>query len=129
MTHLTGAALDDAVADIVNQFVTVGKHTWDPRDGALPPRLRRFARDVLVRFDFGAVGPRLVPGPWGGMRMAIVETMQYLGKNDATRPMQAILERIYDVLPKYADPRTGDVVPRCWTSRGARATTSSQPDR
>ena len=106
MTHLTGAALDDAVADIVNQFVTVGKHTWDPATGLY----RHAYDDSREMFWCDSISGQSAHA-WcrarGWYAMAIVETMQYLGKSDATRPMQAILERIYDVLPKYADPRTG----------------------
>ena len=39
--------------------------------------------------------------------MAIVETLQYLGVNDTTRPMIDILNYICEVLPEYADPATG----------------------
>lgn len=106
MTHLTGAALDDAVADIVNQFVTVGKHTWDPATG-LYRHAYDDSREMFWCDSISGQSAHAWCRAMGWYAMAIVETMQYLGKNDATRPMQAILERIYDVLPKYADPRTG----------------------
>lgn len=106
MTHLTGAALDDAVADIVNQFVTVGKHTWDPATG-LYRHAYDDSREMFWCDSISGQSAHAWCRAMGWYAMAIVETMQYLGKSDATRPMQAILERIYDVLPKYADPRTG----------------------
>nr|WP_122121373.1 glycoside hydrolase family 88 protein [Alistipes megaguti] len=106
MTHLTGAALDDAVADIVNQFVTVGKHTWDPATG-LYRHAYDDSREMFWCDSISGQSAHAWCRAMGWYAMAIVETMQYLGKNDATRPMQAILERIYDVLPKYADPQTG----------------------
>ena len=106
MTHLTGAALDDAVADIVNQFVTVGKHMWDPATG-LYRHAYDDSREMFWCDSISGQSAHAWCRAMGWYAMAIVETMQYLGKNDATRPMQAILERIYDVLPKYADPRTG----------------------
>ena len=106
MTHLTGAALDDAVADIVNQFVTVGKHTWDSATG-LYRHAYDDSREMFWCDSISGQSAHAWCRAMGWYAMAIVETMQYLGKNDATRPMQAILERIYDVLPKYADPRTG----------------------
>ena len=106
MKNLTGAALDDAVSDIVNQFVVVGKHTWDPATG-----LYRHAYDDSREMFWCDSSTGQSAHAWcramGWYAMAIVETMQYLGKTDATRPMLAILERIYDVLPKYADPETG----------------------
>lgn len=106
MTHLTGAALDDAVADIVNQFVTVGKHTWDPATG-LYRHAYDDSREMFWCDSISGQSAHAWCRAMGWYAMAIVETMQYLGKSDATRPMQAILERIYDVLPKYADPQTG----------------------
>lgn len=106
MTHLTGAALDDAVADIVNQFVTVGKHTWDLATG-LYRHAYDDSREMFWCDSISGQSAHAWCRAMGWYAMAIVETMQYLGKSDATRPMQAILERIYDVLPKYADPRTG----------------------
>ena len=106
MMHLTGAALDDAVADIVNQFVTVGKHTWDPATG-LYRHAYDDSREMFWCDSISGQSAHAWCRAMGWYAMAIVETMQYLGKSDATRPMQAILERIYDVLPKYADPRTG----------------------
>lgn len=106
MTHLTGAALDDAVADIVNQFVTVGKHTWDPETG-LYRHAYDDSREMFWCDSITGQSAHAWCRAMGWYAMAIVETMQYLGKSDATRPMQAILERIYDVLPKYADPQTG----------------------
>lgn len=106
MTHLTGAALDDAVADIVNQFVTVGKHTWDPETG-LYRHAYDDSREMFWCDSITGQSAHAWCRAMGWYAMAIVETMQYLGKTDATRPMQAILERIYDVLPKYADPQTG----------------------
>lgn len=106
MTHLTGAALDDAVADIVNQFVTVGKHTWDPATG-LYRHAYDDSREMFWCDSITGQSAHAWCRAMGWYAMAIVETMQYLGKTDATRPMQAILERIYDVLPKYADPQTG----------------------
>lgn len=106
MTHLTGAALDDAVADIVNQFVTVGKHTWDPATG-LYRHAYDDSREMFWCDSITGQSAHAWCRAMGWYAMAIVETMQYLGKSDATRPMQAILERIYDVLPKYADPQTG----------------------
>ena len=106
MTHLTGAALDDAVADIVNQFVTVGKHTWDPETG-LYRHAYDDSREMFWCDSITGQSAHAWCRAMGWYAMAIVETMQYLGKSDATRSMQAILERIYDVLPKYADPQTG----------------------
>ena len=106
MTHLTGAALDDAVADIVNQFVTVGKHTWDPATG-LYRHAYDDSREMFWCDSISGQSAHAWCRAMGWYAMAIVETMQYLGKSDATRPMQAILERIYDVLPEYADPQTG----------------------
>ena len=43
----------------------------------------------------------------GWYAMAIVETLQYLGVDNSTQPMVEILNHIYTVLPKYADPATG----------------------
>lgn len=106
MQNLTGVVLDEAIADIVNQFVTVGRHTWDPAT-----ELYRHAyddsREMFWCDSISGQSAHAWCRAMGWYAMAIVETLQYLGKTDATRPMIAILDRIYAALPRYADPQTG----------------------
>lgn len=103
---LTGAAYDEAVADIVNQFVTVGTHTYDPETG-----LYRHACDVSREMFWCDPATGQSEHAWGRAMgwyaMAIVETLQYLGVDETTRPMVEILNHIYEVLPRFADPETG----------------------
>lgn len=93
-------------ADIVNQFVTVAKHTFDPATGlyrhAYDDSRDMFWCDKTTGQSEHAWGRAL-----GWYTMAIVETLQYLGVDETTQPMVDILHHIYDVLPKYADPATG----------------------
>ena len=106
MRNLTGAMLDEAVADIVNQFVTVGKHTWDPAT-----ELYRHAYDDSREMFWCDSITGQSAHAWcralGWYAMAIVETLQYLGVSETTQPMVDILAHIYEVLPKYADSATG----------------------
>lgn len=106
MTFLDGAERERAVADIVNQFVVVAKHTYDPQTGlyrhAYDDSRAMFWCDSLSGQSAHAWGRAM-----GWYAMAIVETLQYLGVDAATQPMVDILHRIYEVLPRYADPETG----------------------
>lgn len=93
-------------ADIVTQFTTVAEHTFDPATG-----LYRHACDVSREMFWCDKTTGQSEHAWGRAMgwyaMAIVETLQYLGVDDATQPMVDILNRIYEVLPRYADPETG----------------------
>lgn len=104
--YLTGAEYDRAVEDIVNQFVVVAAHTFDPATGlyrhAYDDSREMFWCDKTTGQPAHAWGRAL-----GWYAMAIVETLQYLGVDDTTRPMVEILNHIYEVLPRYADPATG----------------------
>lgn len=104
--YLTGAEYDRAVEDIVNQFVAVAAHTFDPATGlyrhAYDDSREMFWCDKTTGQSAHAWGRAL-----GWYAMAIVETLQYMEVDDTTRPMVEILNHIYEVLPKYADPATG----------------------
>ena len=97
---------EDFKADIVNQFVTVAGHTFDPATG-----LYRHACDVSREMFWCDPTTGQSAHAWGRAlgwyAMAIVETLQYLGVDQTTRPMVAILENIYETLPRYASPQSG----------------------
>ncbi|MCM1151964.1 MAG: glycoside hydrolase family 88 protein [Alistipes senegalensis] len=97
---------DSLKADIVQQFVTVAGHTYDPVTG-----LYRHACDVSREMFWCDPTTGQTPHAWGRAMgwyaMAIVETLQYLGVDDTTQPMVDILQHIYRVLPGFADPETG----------------------
>lgn len=104
--YLSGDEYDRAVADIVNQFVSVCAHTRDSVTGlyrhAYDDSREMFWCDKTTGQSAHAWGRAM-----GWYAMALVETLQYLGVNDSTRPMVEILNHIYEVLPRYADPATG----------------------
>lgn len=104
--YLSGADYDAAVADIVNQFVSAAGHTFDPATG-----LYRHAYDDSRTMFWCDPATGQSAHAWcramGWYAMAIVETLQYLGANARTQPMVDLLNRIYEVLPRYADPVTG----------------------
>lgn len=104
--YLSGAEYDRAVEEIVNQFVAVAAHTYDPATG-----LYRHAYDDSRAMFWCDKTSGQSAHAWGRAMgwyaMAIVETLQYLGVDDTTRPMVEILNHIYEVLPRYADPATG----------------------
>ncbi len=93
-------------ADVVSQFVLVGKHTYDPATG-----LYRHACDVSRQMFWCDKTSGQTPHAWGRAMgwyaMALVETLQYFGVDETTQPMADILNHIYEVLPKFADPETG----------------------
>ena len=92
--------------DIVRQFTVVADHTFDPATGLY----RHAYDDSRAMFWCDSVTGQSAHA-WcramGWYAMAIVETLQYLGVDAATQPMVDILHRIYEVLPRYADPETG----------------------
>ena len=104
--YLSGAEYEKAVDDIVNQFVVVAAHTYDPATG-----LYRHAYDDSREMFWCDKATGQSAHAWGlamgCYAMSSVETLQYLGVDDTTRPMVEILNHIYEVLPKYADPATG----------------------
>ena len=93
-------------ADIVNQFVKVAEHTYDPATGlyrhAYDDSREMFWCDPVTGQSEHAWGRAL-----GWYAMALVETLQYLGVDETTQPMVDILAHIYAVLPQYAEPATG----------------------
>lgn len=104
--NFSGAEYEKAVDDIVNQFVVVAAHTYDPVTG-----LYRHAYDDSREMFWCDKATGQSAHAWGRAMgwyaMAIVETLQYLGVDNSTQPMVEILNHIYTVLPKYADPATG----------------------
>lgn len=94
------------VDDIVNQFVTVARGTYNP-DTEL---FCHAFDDVRAQFWCDKVTGRS-PHSWGRAMgwytMAIVETLQYLGVNEQTQPMVEILNHIMKTLPRYANPESG----------------------
>ena len=104
--NLDGEAYTAAVADIVSQFTLVADHTYDPETG-----LYRHACDVSREMFWCDPETGQSQHAWGRAMgwyaMAIVETLQYLGATPATQPMLDILNHIYEVLPRFADPETG----------------------
>ncbi len=104
--NLEGAEQAKAFEDIVNQFVTVAKHTADPATGlwrhAYDDSREMFWCDKTTGQSAHAWGRAL-----GWYAMAIVETLQYFPESVDKRPLLDILNSIYIVLPMFADPVTG----------------------
>lgn len=100
------AALRACCDDIVNQFTTVARHTYDPATG-----LYRHACDISREMFWCDPATGQSAHAWGRAlgwyAMAIVETLEQMPQGADTAPMVEILNRIYEVLPRYADPRTG----------------------
>lgn len=100
-------AYDEAMADIVNQFVTVAKHTYDPKT-----ELFRHACDVSREMFWCDKTTGQSAHAWGRAMgwyaMAIVETLQYMNvESEGAQKMIEILNHIYKVLPRYASPVSG----------------------
>lgn len=97
---------DSLRRDIVRQFTAAAGHTFDPAT-----RLYRHAADVSRSMFWCDPSTGQSQHVWGRAlgwyAMAIVETLQYLGVDETTRPMVDILGGICETLPLYADPATG----------------------
>ncbi|WP_295935357.1 glycoside hydrolase family 88 protein [uncultured Alistipes sp.] len=94
--------------DIANQFIVVAEHTYDP-----VTRLYRHAYDDSREMFWCDKTTGQSAHAWGRAMgwyaMAIVETLQYLSPEDTAgyTEMIKILNHIYEVLPRFADPKTG----------------------
>lgn len=100
------AAAERYIADIVNQFVLVGRHTYDPAT-----KLYRHAYDDAREQFWCDPATGQSQHAWGRAEgwyaMALVETLQYLGADERTQPMVDILRGLCKVLPDYADAESG----------------------
>lgn len=97
---------EELEADVVRQFLTVARYTYDPET-----ELYRHACDASREMFWCDKTTGQTPHAWGRALgwyvMAIVETLDYLSPSEGRDEMVAILNRIYEVLPRYADPETG----------------------
>jgi len=92
--------------DIANQFLVVGRHTYDPAT-----ELYRHAWDESKSMFWCDKTTGQSAHAWGRAMgwyaMAIVETLEYLEPSEGRDEMIRILNGIYETLPRYADPETG----------------------
>ncbi len=97
----------DDFKDIANLFLETAKHTYDPATG-----LYRHAWDEARSQPWADPVTGLSPCVWGRAMgwytMALVEALDYLpASTKGYKEMVSILQGIYDVLPRYRDPKTG----------------------
>lgn len=94
------------VADIVNQFTTVAKGTYDPATGLF----RHAFDDARLQFWCDKTTGQS-PHAWGRAvgwyAMAIVETLPYIDAYPVSDPLREILLHIVKTLPRYANPESG----------------------
>ncbi len=93
--------------DIMNQFIVVARHTYDPATG-----LYRHAWDESRSQPWADKTTGQSQHVWGRALgwycMAIVETLDYIPESTKGRnEVIEILRGIYRQLPKYSDPNTG----------------------
>lgn len=100
------ASAAEREADIARQFLTVARYTYDPET-----ELYRHACDASREMFWCDKTTGQTPHAWGRAMgwyaMAIVETLDYLSPSEGRDAMVGILNRIYEVLPRYADPEAG----------------------
>ncbi len=94
-------------ADVVNQFITVARHTYDPQNG-----LYRHACDVSrkERWADPEQDNRNIVGDvlWGWYAMAFVDALDFIPKHEAGRDsMLVILNNIATQVKRIQDPKTG----------------------
>ncbi|HOF93867.1 MAG TPA: glycoside hydrolase family 88 protein, partial [Bacteroidales bacterium] len=96
----------DLFADVVHQFVTVGKHTYDTVTGVY-----RHGWDESRAMFWADKETGQSAHCWGrGLGwyvMGLVDALDYIPGQGQRQALIDILKGIYEVLPKYADPQTG----------------------
>lgn len=93
--------------DIIHDFTTVAKHTYDP-----VTKLYRHAWDESREQFWADPETGQSQHAWlravGWYAMGIVEVLDYMPRGyQGTEELVTILQNLYKVLPKYADPKTG----------------------
>ena len=93
--------------DIVNQFITVARHTYDPKNG-----LYRHACDVSRKERWADPVTGQSQHSWGRAMgwyaMAFVDALDYIPKHEAGRDsMLVILNNIAAQVKRIQDPKTG----------------------
>lgn len=94
-------------ADVVNQFLLVARHTYDPATG-----LYRHAYDDSKKMPWADVTTGQAPHAWGRAMgwysMAIVDVLDFLPENQPGREeIITILRNMTDALAKIQDQKTG----------------------
>ncbi|HNZ80612.1 MAG TPA: glycoside hydrolase family 88 protein [Bacteroidales bacterium] len=96
----------DLFEDVVHQFVTVGKHTYDAVTGVY-----RHGWDESRAMFWADKETGQSAHCWGrGLGwyvMGLVDALDYIPGQEQRQALIDILKEIYEVLPKYADPQTG----------------------
>jgi unsaturated rhamnogalacturonyl hydrolase len=96
----------DLFEDVVHQFVTVGKHTYDAVTGVY-----RHGWDESRAMFWADKETGQSAHCWGrGLGwyvMGLVDALDYIPGQEQRQALIDILKGIYEVLPKYADPQTG----------------------
>jgi len=93
--------------DIVNQFITVARHTYDPKNG-----LYRHACDVSRKERWADPVTGQSQHSWGRAMgwyaMAFVDALDFIPKHEAGRDsMLVILNNIAEQVKRIQDPKTG----------------------
>ncbi len=92
--------------DVVRQFVTVGKHTYDSLTGVY-----RHGWDETRSMFWADKESGQSAHCWGrGLGwyvMGLVDVLDYIPGQEQRQVLIDILKEIYEVLPNYADPKTG----------------------
>ncbi|MBR5905153.1 MAG: glycoside hydrolase family 88 protein [Bacteroidales bacterium] len=93
-------------ADICHQFTTVYRNTWDEKTGLL-----RHAWDSSHEMFWCDPETGQSKHAWGRALgwycMALVDVIEILPGQEERSDLAAILQGIYEVLPRYADPASG----------------------
>lgn len=98
---------DSIYRDICNHFIVVAEHTFDPKTG-----LYRHAWDESRGMFWCDPGTGQSAHAWGRAlgwySMALVETLPFIPEGTEGRDeLMRIFRHIFDVLPDYADPKSG----------------------
>jgi len=104
--YLSGVEQAACFADIAHQFKLVAEKTFDSRTGLLrhawDSSHDMFWCDKTTGQSAHAWGRAL-----GWYVMALVDVIEILPVREERAGLESILQSIYEVLPRYADPKTG----------------------
>lgn len=98
---------DSAYRDILNNLITVARHTYDEKTG-----LYRHAFDESASMDWCVDKAGRSAHAWGRALgwycMAIVDVLEFIPEGtEGRKEVEEIFKGIYKTLPEYADPKTG----------------------
>ena len=104
--YLSDSLQNEVYQDIAKQFTLAYEHCLDPSTGLL-----RHAWDFTRGMFWADPQTGQSAHAWGRAlgwyAMALVDVMEIISEGESRDSLASLLQKVYDVLPRYADPETG----------------------